>query len=45
MLCVAAGADGAQIVRLYASLRAENVAAAIGDAAELPRERVMTAAA
>jgi uncharacterized protein (DUF433 family) len=41
---LAAGADVAQIVRLYPSLGAEDVAAAIAYAAELARERVVTTA-
>lgn len=42
---LASGADVAAIVRLYPSLRAENVAAAIAYAAELARERVVTTTA
>jgi uncharacterized protein (DUF433 family) len=42
---LAGGADVAEIVRLYPSLRAEDVAAAISYAAELARERVVTTAA
>jgi uncharacterized protein (DUF433 family) len=42
---LAGGADAAEIVRLYPSLRAEDVAAAIAYAAELARERVVTTAA
>jgi uncharacterized protein (DUF433 family) len=42
---LASGADSAEIIRLYPSLRAEDVAAAIAYAAELARERVVTTAA
>jgi uncharacterized protein (DUF433 family) len=42
---LADGSDVAEIVRLYPSLRAEDVAAAIAYAAELARERVVTTAA
>jgi len=42
---LAAGSDIAEIVRLYPSLRAEDVTAAIAYAAELARERVVTPAA
>jgi uncharacterized protein (DUF433 family) len=42
---LASGADAAEIIRLYPSLRAEDVAAAIACAAELARERVVTTAA
>jgi uncharacterized protein (DUF433 family) len=42
---LANGADVAEIVRLYPSLRPEDVAAAIAYAAELARERVVTTAA
>jgi uncharacterized protein (DUF433 family) len=42
---LAGGADAAEIVRLYPSLRTEDVAAAIAYAAELARERVVTTAA
>jgi uncharacterized protein (DUF433 family) len=42
---LAAGADVAEILRLYPSLRAEDVAAAIAYAAELVRERHVSTAA
>lgn len=42
---LAQGADTAEILRLYPSLKAEDVAAAIAYAAELARERVVTTAA
>jgi uncharacterized protein (DUF433 family) len=42
---LAAGADVAEILRLYPSLRAEDVAAAIAYAAELDRERHVSTAA
>jgi uncharacterized protein (DUF433 family) len=42
---LAAGADVAEILRLYPSLRAEDVAAAIAYAAELARERHVPTAA
>ena len=42
---LAGGADAAEIARLYPSLRAEDVAAAIAYAAELARERVVTTTA
>jgi uncharacterized protein (DUF433 family) len=42
---LADGADTAEILRLYPSLRAEDVAAAIAYAAELARERVVTTTA
>lgn len=42
---LAVGADTAEIVRLYPSLQAEDVAAAIAYAAELARERVVPTAA
>lgn len=42
---LAVGSDVAEIVRLYPTLRAEDVAAAIAYAAELARERVVTTAA
>jgi uncharacterized protein (DUF433 family) len=42
---LAAGADSAEIMRLYPSLRVEDVTAAIAYAAELARERVVPTAA
>jgi len=42
---LAAGADAAEILRLYPSLRPEDVTAAIAYAAELARERVVSTAA
>lgn len=42
---LAGGADAAEILHLYPSLHAEDVAAAIAYAAELARERVVTTAA
>jgi uncharacterized protein (DUF433 family) len=42
---LAAGTDVAEILRLYPSLRAEDVAAAIAYAAELARERAVTTVA
>jgi uncharacterized protein (DUF433 family) len=42
---LAAGADAPEIMRLYPSLRAEDVTAAIAYAAELARERVVPTAA
>jgi uncharacterized protein (DUF433 family) len=42
---LAAGADVGEILRLYPSLRAEDVAAAIAYAAELARERHVSTAA
>jgi uncharacterized protein (DUF433 family) len=42
---LAAGADAAEIMRLYLSLRIEDVTAAIAYAAELARERVVPTAA
>jgi uncharacterized protein (DUF433 family) len=42
---LAAGADVAEILRLYPSLRAEDVTAAIAYAAELARERHVSTAA
>jgi len=42
---LAAGATVADVVRLYPSLRAEDVSAAIAYAAELARERVVPTAA
>jgi uncharacterized protein (DUF433 family) len=42
---LADGADTAEILRLYPSLKAEDVAAAIAYAAELARERVVTTTA
>ena len=42
---LAAGADVAEIVRLYPSLKPEDVAAAIAYAAELARERLVPTAA
>ena len=41
---LAASADVAEILRLYPSLRAEDVAAAIAYAAELARERLVSTA-
>jgi uncharacterized protein (DUF433 family) len=38
---LAAGADVAEILRLYPSLKGEDVAAAIAYAAELARERLV----
>lgn len=42
---LAAGADVAEILRLYPSLKPEDVAAAIAYAAELARERLVPTAA
>jgi len=42
---LAAGTDVPEILRLYPSLQAEDVAAAIAYAAELARERLVTTAA
>ena len=42
---LAAGADVAEILRLYRSLKPEDVAAAIAYAAELARERLVPTAA
>lgn len=42
---LAAGANAAEILRLYPSLHAEDVTAAIAYAAELARERVVPTAA
>ena len=42
---LAAGADASAIMRLYPSLRVEDVTAAIAYAAELARERVVPTAA
>lgn len=42
---LAAGADVAEILRLYPSLRAEDVTAATAYAAELARERLVTTVA
>jgi uncharacterized protein (DUF433 family) len=42
---LAGGADVAEIVRLYPTVRAEDVSAAIAYAAELARERIVTTAA
>jgi uncharacterized protein (DUF433 family) len=42
---LAAGADAGEIMRLYPSLRVEDVTAAIAYAAELARERVVPTAA
>ena len=42
---LAAGADVAEILRLYPSLKREDVAAAIAYAAELARERLVPTAA
>jgi len=42
---LAAGADVAEIIRLYPSLKPEDVAAAIAYAAELARERLVPTAA
>jgi uncharacterized protein (DUF433 family) len=42
---LAAGADAAAVMRLYPSLRVEDVTAAIAYAAELARERVVPTAA
>jgi len=42
---LAAGADVAEILRLYPSLKPDDVAAAIAYAAELARERLVPTAA
>lgn len=42
---LAAGADVTEILRLYPSLKSEDVAAAIAYAAELARERLVPTAA
>ena len=42
---LAGGADVTEVLRLYPSLRAEDVAAAIAYAADLASERVVTTAA